>query len=336
MQFHTMRRALIWLSILGCAAFLVARVTKNTQTASAATGNPLTLQMKAPELVGKTWFNTSGDKPLTLAGRQGKVTILHFWTFGCINCRRNLPIYSRWNDKYSPQGVEVIGIHTPELANERDPKNVAREIKKLKIDYPVLFDGNNQNWQRWEQQYWPTVYLIDKSGRVRYAWIGELNSNGQNGEAKMSNLIEQLQREEAPNDKTAKSKNIVPVVLSDAEWKARLTPNQYNILRHEGTEPPFTGATWDNHEVGTYRCAGCGLELFSSQTKFESGTGWPSFWQPIKGHVIEKTDTTLGMTRTEIECARCGGHLGHVFNDGPQPTGLRYCMNSGAMTFEKK
>lgn len=341
MNFNTMRRSLIWLSILGCAAFLVARGSRYSQPAAAAGGNPLTLNVKAPELVGKTWFNTAGDKPLTLAARKGKVTIVHFWTFGCINCQRNLPIYNRWNDKYSKQGVEIIGVHTPELANERDPKNVAREAKKLNIDYPVLFDGDNKNWQRWEQKYWPTVYLLDKSGKVRYAWIGELNSGGQNGEAKMSNLIEQLQREKTTGDKMAQNATttddkIVPVVLSDAEWKKRLTPTQYDILRHEGTERPYTGALLDEHDKGVYRCAGCGLDVFKSETKFESGTGWPSFWQPIKGHVIEKTDTALGMTRTEIECARCSGHLGHVFDDGPQPTGLRYCMNSGAMTFQKQ
>ena len=343
MNFNLIRRALIWLSILGCAAFLVARATRTAPPAEAASTNPLTLNVQAPELVGKTWFNTTGAKPLTLAARKGKVTIVHFWTFGCINCRHNLPIYNRWNAKYGPQGVETIGVHTPELANERDVKNVAREIKSLKIDYPVVFDGDNRNWQNWEQKYWPTVYLIDKNGRVRYVWIGELNSGGQNGEARMSNLIEQLMREKAPGEKASNMKisqnastKIVPVVLSDAQWKQRLTPTQYDILRHEGTEAPGSGVLLDEHEKGTFRCAGCGLDVFKSDTKFESGTGWPSFWQPIKGHVVEKTDSTLGMERTEVECARCGGHLGHVFNDGPQPTGLRYCMNSGAMTFQKQ
>jgi peptide-methionine (R)-S-oxide reductase len=144
--------------------------------------------------------------------------------------------------------------------------------------------------------------------------------------AKETSAVPARSSEEPGNPAAAK------VVKTDAEWRALLTPEQYRILRQKGTERAFTGEYWDTKTAGTYACAGCGTPLFRSDAKFDSGCGWPSFFQPLDGaRLTQSEDTLLGYTRTEICCAKCGGHMGHVFDDGPKPTGLRYCINSGAI-----
>ena len=125
------------------------------------------------------------------------------------------------------------------------------------------------------------------------------------------------------------------VELTDEQWRERLTPEQYAVLRGKGTEPAFTGAYWDAKDTGVYRCAACHTQLFTSETKYDSGSGWPSFWEPLTPEAVRyERDTSYGMVRTEVLCGTCGGHLGHLFDDGPRPTGQRFCMNSVSLEFE--
>ena len=156
---------------------------------------------------------------------------------------------------------------------------------------------------------------------------------------KRPHVVQAADTQPPPTPPPTKTTNAMTtkVVKTDEEWKKQLTPEQYKVLRKKGTERAFTGPNWNNKEKGTYKCAACGQELFSSDHKFDSGTGWPSYWQPIESKAVAtEEDNTLSTKRTEVLCSRCNGHLGHVFDDGPKPTGLRYCINGYAMTFEKK
>ena len=149
----------------------------------------------APELNGEAWVNVPKGTNITLASRRGKVTVVHFWTFGCINCKRDLQYYRQWQERFGGRGLQVVGVHTPETAEERDPANVTKKVKELGITYPVLIDEGSQNWKAWQQRCWPTVYLVDKRGRVRFAWEGELEWQGAGGNPKVQGLIEALLKE---------------------------------------------------------------------------------------------------------------------------------------------
>lgn len=178
--------------------------------------------------------------------------------------------------------------------------------------------------------------FLTTAGAVAAGAILKLRSGVHTVEAK-STLPPTVSIVEFSDSGVRKSIETVPTVVhSDAEWKKQLSSSAFEITRRAGTEYPYSGSTWNLHDKGVYRCICCDTALFDSSTKFESGTGWPSFWQPIaKENVHEISDSSLGMERTAVSCKRCDAHLGHVFDDGPKPTGLRYCMNSVAMRFAK-
>lgn len=176
----------------------------------------------------------------------------------------------------------------------------------------------------------PKVRIAALFAAAGAAAIGAYSSIAWNGPAATA-AVETKSGKEVPLPKPDKNGK---VVLTEAQWRKQLTPAQFNVLRQEGTEAPYSHPYSETHEKGTFVCVGCGLPLFSADTKFESGTGWPSFYQPLQKSAVRNiVDRSIGMERTEVRCSRCDGHLGHVFDDGPKPTGLRYCMNGVALKF---
>jgi thiol-disulfide isomerase/thioredoxin len=189
----TGRKISIGVSAVAATAAVCFLLYTSGRVAAAAIGpQPVSMNVKAPELDGKDWINST---PIRLKDRLGLVTVVHFWTYGCVNCKRNLPIYNRWHERFAPRKVAVIGVHTPEFEAEAIEANLARHSKLLHIEYPVLPDPGLVNWRRWNQQFWPTAYLIDRKGRVRYRWEGEMNYANLDGERRMTTLIEQLLEE---------------------------------------------------------------------------------------------------------------------------------------------
>ena len=185
-----------WNRILLAALPLVAlTLFAAPQKAAADQQNPIAENRSAPELTGTLWENTPGHAPLKLANLRGKVVLLHFWTYGCINCRHNLPAYNQWQRELAGKNLTVIGVHTPETPSEANRARVEQHIRKEHIAYPILIDANSANWNRWNQQFWPTIYLIDKHGKIRYRWEGELEFDNQRGTRRLTELALALEKE---------------------------------------------------------------------------------------------------------------------------------------------
>jgi len=283
----------------------------------------------APALAEGKWINS---QPLTLAGLRGRVVYLEFWTYSCYNCVNTLPTVKRFDRDFREKGLTVIGVQSPEFEREKLLENINTGVRKLDVKYPVVTDNEMKSWEAYGVNAWPTIVIIDRDGRIRYRHVGEGHYDVQ--EQVIKTLLA------AGGSKTTAGSDAIfdgkKIERSVEEWRAALSSEAFHVLREEGTERSYSGQYNKHKEAGIYACGACGLALFDSKTKFESGTGWPSFYQPINAkNVVEKVDRLMGISRTEVECARCGSHLGHVFDDGPEPTGLRYCMNSVALGFEK-
>src|ERR1043166_4240548 len=290
MNYECRVRVIVGITVAGLMIGALS-LTKRWRAFGSFPDTPPKTEAAAPELAAGTWINSD---PLTLKSLRGRVVIIEFWTFGCYNCRNTLPFVKAWHERYGNKGLAVIGVHSPELDGEEKVENVRREVASLGIHYPVVTDNDFATWNAYKVNAWPTMFILDKKGKIRWAHVGE----GAYDDAEK--LIQKLLTENGDQTREQEKGMTDKVVKTDEEWRKELTPDQYQVLRHAATERAFTGVYWDNHEKGTYYCAACGAKLFTSDTKFDSGTGWPSFYAPASETVVDKnSDTTFGMVRTE-------------------------------------
>ncbi len=272
--------------------------------------------------------STTG-KDIALSQFRGRTVVLYFYPKDeTPGCTKEACDFRDRSAELEQAGVVVLGVSNDGLGSHQ------RFKEKRKLPFPLLADvdakvsklygvyGRQSVYGIPYTGIQRTTFVIGRDGRIARVWP-KVSVNGH-----VEEVLEFVSAGEPLHDDPAK------VVKSEAEWRSILTPEQYRVLRGADTELACSGKYWNEHRSGIYRCAACGYDLFDSKTKFDSGTGWPSFWSPVSASRLEIVkDTSLGVEREEVRCARCGSHLGHVFDDGPRPTGQRYCMNSVALSF---
>ncbi len=316
----------------------VAAPARSAEEATVPTISPLpAVGQPAPDF---TLPSTSGGN-VTLSGLRGGVVVLYFYPKDeTPGCTKEACDFRDRTPELAKAGVTVLGVSNDDLASHRRFREHHALSFELLADTDAKVSKRYGVYGRQSVVGIPytgiqrTTFVIGRDGRVARVWP-KVNVGGHVDE--VLEYVRNLPAARAAGAKGAAAlspDDPTPVRHSDAEWRKLLTPAQYRILRGADTELACSGKYWREHRAGTYRCAGCGYALFTSRTKFDSGTGWPSFWAPIAEARLEIVrDTSLGLVREEVRCGRCGSHLGHVFDDGPAPTGRRYCMNSEALAF---